>query len=220
MVVATLELLQAVAAAVQVAAVVAAGAWAVFKVREYRERKNLIQLDIDAHIYPLSTPITVAPRTWKKGDERPTIADPRAHPYALEVLLRFSNNGRTRFRLFNAQIGVSTMRPADETQFDEEDGHLHLTRVVTSGNIVPPFPVRGKPPEETSFYYIEPGIEQTITYLTLIPEPRELLQVVAEFSFAQLRIFPKQRRLPGGPYPHTAARTYGINTQGELIGRD
>lgn len=220
MVFATLELLQAVAAAVQGAAVVAAGAWAVFKVREYRERKNLVQLDIDAHIYPLATPITVAPVTWKKRDAQPTILDPRTHPHAIEVLLRFSNRGRTRFRLFNAQVGISTMRPPDKTQFDKENGHLHLTRIVTSGNIVPTFSVKDKPPEETSFYYIEPGVEQTITYLTLIPEPRELLQVVAEFSLAQRRIFPEQRLLPGGPYPHSSARTYGINKDGELIGRD
>jgi hypothetical protein len=219
-VLATLELLQAVAAAVQVVAVVAAGAWAVFKVREYRERKNLIELSVDAHLYSLATPITVAPVTWKKGEERSTLVAPRTHPYALEVLLRFNNKGRTRFRLFNAQVGVSTMRSPGQTQFDEEDGHLHLTRLVTSGNIVPLFPVAGEPREESSFYYIEPGIEQTITYLTLIPEPRELLQVVAEFSFAQRRIFPEHRRLPGGPYPHTAARTYAVRKDGELIGRD
>jgi hypothetical protein len=218
-VVGTLELLQTVAAAIQGAAVVAAGAWAVFKVREYRERKNLIELDIDAHLYPLATPITTASVTWKKGQQLSTLVDPRAHPYALEVLLRFNNKGRTRFRLFNAQVGIGTMRAPDETQFDDEDGHLHLTRLVTSGNIVPLFPVRDKPVEETSFYYMEPGVEQTITYLTLIPKPVELLQVVAEFSFAQRRIFPKQRRLPGGPYPHTAARTYRVK-DGELIGRD
>lgn len=220
MVIATLEFFQGVATAIQVVAVVAAGAWAVFKVREYRERKNLIQLHLDAHLYPLATPITVAPLTWKKGEGEPTILEPRTNAYAIEVLLRFINKGRTRFRLFNAQVGISTMRPPAETQFDEDNGHLHLTRVVTSGNIVPPFPVQGKPLEETSFYYIEPGVEQTITYLTLVPEPRELLQVVGEFSFAQKRIFPQQRRLPEGPYPHSAVRTYGIDIHGELVGRD
>ena len=217
MIFATLDLLQAVGAVVQGVAVVAAGAWAVFKVREYRERKNLIELDIDAHLYALSEPITVAPVTWKQGDMDSTTLAPRAHPYAIEVLLHFRNRGRTRFRLFNAQVGVNTMRPADKTAFDKHDGHLHLTRVVTSGNIVPPFEVPGKPVEETAFYYIEPGVEQTITYLTLLPEPRELVQVVAEFSFAQRRIFPAIR---GVPYPHSAARTYAFGEGGELVGRD
>jgi hypothetical protein len=220
LVIGTLDDLQAVAAVIQVLAVVAAGSWAAFKVREYRERKNLIQLDLDAHVYPLSTPITVAPVTWKKDEDDRATLEPRTHEYAIEVLLRFQNKGRTRFRLFNVQVGVSTLRSPDETRFDRYDGHLHLTRVVTSGNIVPPFEVSGKPLEETAFYYVEPGVEQTIHYLTLIPKPRELLQVVAEFSLAQRRIFPKERRLPGGPYPHSAVRTFGIGASGELIGRN
>lgn len=217
MIFATIELVQTVAAAIQAAALLVAGVWAWYLTKEYRERKNLIQLDIDAHLYALDTPITTAPKTWKKHAEKPTAEDPRSHPYALEILLRFRNKGRTRFRLFNAKIGVNTMRTG-HPKFDKNDGHLHLTRVVTSGNIVPPFSVPGKPLEETAFYYIEPGIEQTISYLTLVPEPRELLQIVAEFSLAQRRIFPKD--LPEGLYPHTAARTYRINSDGELVGRD
>ena len=71
--------------------------------------------------------------------------------------------GRTRFRLFNAKIGVNTMRTGDP-KFDKNDGHLHLTRVVTSGKHRSPLWVPGKPLEETAFYYIEPGIEQTISY--------------------------------------------------------
>ncbi len=48
---------------------------------------------------------------------------------------------KNSMRLFNIQIGVSTMQPQNEAQFDQEDGHLNLTRVFTSGNIVPIFHV-------------------------------------------------------------------------------
>ena len=50
--------------------------------------------------------------------------------------------------------------------------------------------VKYKPIEETSFYYIEPGVEQTISHLALITEPRELIQIFAKFSLEQKRIFP------------------------------
>ena len=216
MIFATIELVQTVAAAIQAAALLVAGVWAWYLTKEYRERKNLIQLYIDAHLYALDMPITTAPKTWKKHAEKPTAEDPRSHP----TRWRYSSGSATRtyaLPIFNAKIGVNTMRTGDP-KFDKNDGHLHLTRVVTSGNIVPPFWVPGKPLEETAFYYIEPGDRADDQLPPLVPEPRELLQIVAEFSLAQRRIFPKD--LPEGLYPHTAARTYRINSDGELVGRD
>src|SRR5206468_8171969 len=71
--------------------------------------------------------------------------------------------------------------PIYQAEFDSDDGHLHLTRIHTSGNLVPVLSVEGRSIKKTSFYYIEPGIEQTITYLCLITRPRELLQVFAMF---------------------------------------
>ena len=137
MIFATIELVQTVAAAIQAAALLVARVWAWYLTKEYRERKNLIQLDIDAHLYALDTPITTAPKTWKKHAEKPTAEDPRSHPRVGDTP-PVPQQGRTRFRLFNAKIGVNTMRTGDP-KFDKNDGHLHLTRVVTSGNIVPPF---------------------------------------------------------------------------------
>jgi hypothetical protein len=116
--------------------------------------------------------------------------------------------------MYNVQVGINTMRPIDEAEFDEDDGHLHLTRILTSGNIVPRFPVEGRPIEETSFYYIEPGVKQTITYLALITEPRELIQVFAQFSLEQKRIFPEKIVGEMKVYPHTAARTYQLDAEG------
>jgi hypothetical protein len=136
----------------------------------------------------------------------------------VEILLKFSNKGKTRLRIYNAQIGINTMRDPAKTSFDEVDGHLHLTRIFTSGNIVPELPVPGKPLEETSFYYIEPSVQQTIAYLAMIPEPRELLQVFAMFSLEQERLFPERVIGKSGLYPHTAARTYQVSEEGHLIG--
>ncbi|HLO15971.1 MAG TPA: hypothetical protein VK206_14155 [Anaerolineales bacterium] len=189
--------------------------WGVYKFVQYRELKQRIQLGIDANMYKLASVEQVEAFNWDRQGDRVTIpTQPRTH--AIEILLKFTNKGFTRMRLFNIQIGVNTMRPPNKAQFDEDDGHLHLTRVFTSGNIVPLFPVNEKPIEETSFYYIEPGVEQTISYLTLITEPRELVQIYAKFSLEQKRIFPKKDVGEKGIYPHTAARTYQLNSDGSL----
>ena len=190
--------------------------WAVYKFVQYRELKQRIQLDIDATMYRLASPEQAQAFDWDRRGDRVTVpVQPRTH--AIEILLKFTNKGFTRMRLFNIQIGVNTMRPPNEAQFDQEDGHLHLTRIFTSGNIVPIFQVKDNPIEETSFYYIEPGIEQTISYLTLIAEPREVVQIYAKFSLEQKRIFPKSDVGAKGVYPHTAARTYKVDSEGSLV---
>lgn len=73
--------------------------------------------------------------------------------------------------------------------------------------------VKRKPVNETSFYYIEPKFQQTITHLCLISEPRELLQIAANISLAQGRLFPEKMRKPGGLFPHTAARTFQLKSK-------
>ena len=193
------------------------GIWAAYKVMQYRELKQRIQLDIDANMYALDPPEQVETFTWDRQGNRVT-APARPHTHAVEILLNFANKGHTRLRLFNIQVGINTMRPQDEAQFDPGDGHLHLTRIFTSGNIVPTFKVPGRPVEETSFYYIEPGVEQTVSYLALVSEPRQLIQIYAKFSLEQERIFPTRDIGSKGVYPHTAARTYKINPDGSLTG--
>jgi hypothetical protein len=142
--------------------VLISAAWGVYKFVQYRELKQRIQLTIDANIYRLTSPEQAAGLTWdRQGNRQKVPVQSRTH--AIEMLLTFTNKGFTRMRLFNVQIGVNTMRPQNEAQFDQEDGHLHLTRIFTSGNIVPLFPVKDRPVEETSFYYIEPGVQQTIS---------------------------------------------------------
>jgi hypothetical protein len=195
--------------------VLISAAWGVYKFVQYRELKQRIQLTIDANIYRLTSPEQAAGLTWdRQGNRQKVPVQSRTH--AIEMLLTFTNKGFTRMRLFNVQIGVNTMRPQNEAQFDQEDGHLHLTRIFTSGNIVPLFPVKDRPVEETSFYYIEPGVQQTISYLALTTEPRELLQIHAKFSLEQKRIFPQREVAKKGVYPHTAARTYKLDSDGSL----
>ncbi len=194
---------------VKIIALVIGGTWAMYKIKEYREFKNWVQLDLDANIYRLAQPEHVGTRTWDK-DGKPVDSPPRPHTHAVELLLTFTNKGKTRVRMFNIQVGLNTMRPANQAKFDEDDGHLHLTRIHTSGNIVPILRVENRPIEETSFYYIEPGVEQTVTYLCLVPEPRELLQVFAMFSLERVRLFPQKALGPKGLYPHTAARTFQL----------
>jgi hypothetical protein len=190
--------------------------WGVYKFRQYRELKQRIQLDIDANLYRLSSPEETNAYTWDKDGKRVTTPkQPDTH--AVEILLKFTNKGFTRMRLFNVQVGANTMRPPNKAELDENDGHLHLMRIFTSGNIVPIFYVKNKPIEETSFYYIEPGVAQTISYLALIPEPRELVQILAKFNLEQKRMFPIPDAGKKGLYPHTAARTYKIDSDGSLV---
>lgn len=190
--------------------------WGVYKFMRYRELKQRIQLDIDINVYKLAVAEEVEMFNWDKEGRRVTVPVQQL-THAVEVLLKFNNRGFTRMRLFNIQIGVNTMRQEHKALFDEEDGHLHLTRVFTSGNIVPQFPVDGKPIEKTSFYYIEPGVQQTIMYLTLIPAPRDLVQIFAQFSMEQKRIFPQRSDEKKGLYPHTAARTFKLDSNGALV---
>lgn len=194
---------------VKIAVLVIGGTWALYKYKEYRVFKKLVQLDLDATIYRLSEPENAQGKTWSK-EGKPVELPNKEYKYAVEVLLNFSNKGKTRVKLFNIQLGINSMRQKNKAKFDKDDGHLHLTRILTSGNIVPKFPVKGKPIEETSFYYIEPGVDQTITYLCLISEPRELFQVYAMFSLDEKRLFPKTTRGAKGLYPHTVAKTFPI----------
>jgi hypothetical protein len=212
----TLETLLSVIDVLVKAVALIAGIWALLKVKAYRELKNRIQLDIEANVYRLDSPERVRKYTWTRKAKQVTreLSDVQPHTHAVEILLHFTNQGMTRFKMYNVQVGINTMRPIDEAEFDEDDGHLHLTRILTSGNIVPRFPVEGRPIEETSFYYIEPGVKQTITYLALITEPRELIQVFAQFSLEQKRIFPEKIVGEMKVYPHTAARTYQLDAEG------
>jgi hypothetical protein len=187
--------------------------WAHKVLREYKYR---IQLDIDANLYKLKSPVEAVPVTPFEVTRADTAAK-ISHPYAVEVLLKFANKGRTRFRLYNARIEINTMPDEDsQVKLDAERGHLHLKRIFSSGNVVQIFEVEGKPEEETSFYYIEPGIVQTIHYLALIAQPRDLLQIVAGFSMEQRRFSLKDMRSRSGLYPHGAARTFQIRPDGGL----
>jgi hypothetical protein len=182
--------------------------WAWFKINEYRQFKNWIQFDVDARIFKLESLFEAKIFTWDKAGNR--IEKKLTCTHGIEVELTFTNKGSTRLRLFNIQLGLNTMRSSNDAQFDEGDGHVHLTRMFTSGNLVPEMPVKGLPVEKTSYYYIEPSVTQAITFFTLIPAPREFIQVYAEFNMAQKRLFPKSRRLDAGLYPHSVGRVFKV----------
>ena len=131
----------------------------------------------------------------------------------MEFILKFNNKGKTRIRLYNIQVGINTMGPQNEARIDATNGRLKLTRIYTSGNIVPIFKVENKPVNKTSFYYIEPGNEQIITHVCLIAEPRELIQVFALFNFEQSRLFPEIKKGRKRLYPQSATKIYSLNKQ-------
>jgi hypothetical protein len=185
--------------------------WSLYKLNEFRELKYAVELEIDANIYQLSNPRTADSFTWDQEGNRVTKSE-MVHTHAVEILLKFNNKSKRRFRIYNIQIAINTMRPPSDTKFDEKGGQVKLKRLFTSGNVVPEMPIPDKPIEKTSFYYMEPGTSQIIDYLALISEPDELLTVIAKFSLEQSRIFPEQNRTGSGLYPHTASKTYQLKS--------
>lgn len=67
------------------------------------------------------------------------------------------------------------------------------------------------------FYYIGPQIEQEISFLALLPEVKEIIQVNGRFSLEQRRIFPSRETGDMQLFPHTASSTYKIGANGFLI---
>jgi hypothetical protein len=168
----------------EILVIVIAGVWALYKINEYREFKNWIQFDIDANIYPLSENIATKSYTWNEdGDVRESL---ETHTHAIEVLFKFNNKGKTRVKIYNIQAKISTLPPPDKALLDPEEGHLHLLTILRTGNIVP---------KKIKFYYIEPQVEQTITYLTLIKSPRNIIRIKGKFCQDQERIYPYKESL-------------------------
>jgi hypothetical protein len=166
-----------------------------------------VQLEIAANLYALAQPILLPPFT--RFMRRSASDGSQTHTHAVEILLTLTNRGRRRFRLFNAQLGVNTLlRP----RLDSDDGHLHLNRIFTSGNIVPGQcdPEAGAEP----FYAVEPGVAQTIHFLALIPAPHELLQVVANVGLQRRRA--SVETMKRGLYPFSAVRTFQLGSSGGL----
>ncbi len=175
--------------------------WAVFELKKYRRLQQWIQFDIDLTLYKQKSAVKMAAYSWcNKGKD--TVIKP--HTHVVEILLKFTNKGKTRARIYNIQAFINTMRPAAETKREQEEGRLILTRIFTSGNIVP---------RKNKFYYIEPGVEQTISYVALIPEPRDLIQVVGRFSLEEKRIFPEKETDTKDLQPHTTSRIYPVNIE-------
>jgi hypothetical protein len=113
----------------------------------------------------------------------------------------------------------------DVIRIRDDDCGLALTRMLSSGNIVPNGPMQEefdikerltnfllkKRPD--AFYYIEPDMEQIITYLCVIPKPKEILQVRGIFSLDQHRSYVGSKRL----FPRTSARTYKLDSEGMIF---
>lgn len=198
------------------------GFWALYQFDLFRESKNIIQFELDANLFKLSYPrYEVIKNTLVNNEENnySLLFIPKTKlTHAVEILLKLTNKGKTRFKLYNLQLKIKTMPEYNIVTIDNDDGHLKLKTIFQSGNIVPKMQVKSKPVEITSFYYIEPDVEQTIHYLALITEPQELLQIIGKFSLEQKRIVlhkDKQNKQDKDKqnkqlFPHTVARTYQI----------
>jgi hypothetical protein len=211
---------------IQIVAFFVGTIWAFFKILEFRELKHKIQFEIDVHLYKLENPISSRIKTYDEKNDL-VCCPPEVCTHVVEVLFKFTNKGNRRFRLYNLEAIISTM--PNEVKIRDEDCGLGLKRLLTSGNIVPekqtPERLRIKErlknfvlgKKSAGFYYIEPGIEQIISYLCVIREPKEILQVRGLFSLEQQRLFPKESMGSMGLYPHTAERTYQLDSDGKII---
>lgn len=214
-------------------AIIIGGFWAWKKFRQYRENKHWIQFDIGANTIKLEE--SVKPWTSLKNNnlEGLKLSD---YSYAIEIRFKFTNKGNTRVKIYNIRGRISTMPPLGKNAVYQKDGHLSLCTIFKSGNVVP---------KNIIYYYIEPHVEQTITFLALIPKPRELLRVRGEFTLANKRHFsdmaefwsvgeicskkemkeirPKslsymiKRKLRPRLKPHSAERIYVIDKDGLIV---
>jgi hypothetical protein len=156
--------------------------WTFFKIKEFREFKHWIQFDIDANIYPLSRDITTYSYNWSQGDGvTKSLED---HTHAIEILFKFNNKGKTRIKIYNIQAEFRTSLHRSGNYLNNEEGHLRFNRPpIVTGNIVP---------KNVGFYYIEPQVEQTITYLTLIKIPGDIISILGRFCQDNVRIYPEK----------------------------
>lgn len=168
----------------EIIVIIIAGIWALYKIQEFRDFKHWIQFDIGANIYQLSKSITAKSYTWKENGERQD-KGLKNFTHVLEILFKFNNKGKTRVKLYNIQAIVSTLPPEDnKAHLDEEEGHLSLGEpMLRTGNIVR---------KDVQFYYIEPQVEQIITYLTLIEKPKDIIRIRGMFCQDNRRIYPKK----------------------------
>lgn len=185
--------------------------WAIVKRKLFRDMMHCIQFDVEAKLIRLKDSAkgeNIYTRKTKIDEE---LIKECIFSHVVEVSLIYTNKGKTRFRLYNAMVHFNTMRPIAKTKIDTDIGYLKLQRIFSSGNMIR---TDGQSSNKSSFYYIEPGVTQTIRYLFLIPEPRELLQVNALFSLEQERIFPHKLIGAKGLHPHTASKTYSLEELG------
>jgi hypothetical protein len=177
------DLLDTIRTTLEIIVIFIAGIWAIFKILEFREFKHWIQFEIDANFYPLRENINANSYIWDeygKGSEKN-----ETFTHVLELLFKFNNKGKTRVKIYNIHAKISTLPPIDNNYLSSKDGHLRFFSIWT-GNIVP---------EKKKFYYIEPQVEQTITYLTLIRKPKDIIRIHGEFCQDHERIYPKKEQL-------------------------
>lgn len=198
------------AQAATVIALTIGGWWAVKRRKIFRELKHCIEFDLDADIVELQTPIETDKRySWNPEGIREDSKKERL-THLVDVSLVFKNQGNTRFRLYNAWLHIYTMGATDGLRFSKKDGHFSLKRVFSSENIVPEMPNSDQQAKGTFFYYIEPGVTQKIRFLALIPEPRDVIRILAEFSLAGERLAAGTKYLPGGVWPHQAVKLFKL----------
>jgi hypothetical protein len=174
------SLLDVIKTVLEIIVIIIAGVWAIFKILEFREFKHWIQFEIDANIYPLRDNITTDSHFWDENYN--ALEKQETFTHALEILFKFKNKGKTRIKIYNIQARISTLPPSNDISLSKSDGHLHLSHIFT-GNIVPQW---------KKFYYIEPQVEQTITYLTLIKKPKDIIKIHGKFCQDHERIYPKK----------------------------
>ncbi len=209
-----IEVAKIIDIAFKIVALILGSSWTLYKIKQYRELKKWIQFDINSNIIKLSEPEKCKGYTWSAKGERKEINN-ELYTHAIEVDLVFTNKGKTQIKLYNIEVFANTMRDTGDVKVSEDDGHLVLKRLYTSGNIVPVYKVPNTKEEKSSFYYIEPGVQQSIKHLFLIPEPREFIQVAAQFSLEDERIFPKIKRKKGGLFPHTVSKIFSVKNNKE-----
>lgn len=183
----------------------------------FRKDKYRISFDVEAEYRKLTE--NELETFYRENGKHPKLVRRNLEAsYLVEVTLKFKNEGNVRIKLFNIQVAIKTLRSLDELCFSKRDEHLKLESIHNGNNIVPIKKVPKKwnrnkfrPTNKTSFYFIEPGVEQCIRHVTMIKKPLKIIQVEGKFNFEQERMDLCKKKIHHGLHPHTATKLYFID---------
>ncbi len=140
-------------------------------------------------------------RFWREGSHRRRVEfridcvffGPQQDQYLAEFKLHAVNKGLVVHRFPSIELRVRGIKASDEISFwKDRKPRVEFPHKVMQGEIVH---------EKYSYIFVEPGVEQVITYVTKIPAEYRFILARAEFRYDRLN-------------PHSAEEVFEVKSVG------